>query len=87
MPRPKDRIDERRTQSFNEGEGTLFEGNVISHPQCKSRLYLLCTFKNITKYACFKGSAPQPSPPGEGVPPWPRLAGAERRMQKAARIC
>src|SRR5207245_1992653 len=54
------RLDEPLTQQFNEVKGTLVESRNISHPQCKSRMYLLCTFKNITLSSCFKASAAQP---------------------------
>src|SRR5713226_7600974 len=52
------RLEEPLTQQFNEVKGTLVESRNISHPQCKSRMYLLCTFKNITLSSCFKASGP-----------------------------
>ena len=50
------RIGKRGAQLLDEVKSTLFKWEVVLHPQCKSRMYLLCTFKNITSSSWLKGS-------------------------------
>jgi hypothetical protein len=48
------------TELFDERQRPLLERKWVLHPQCKSRLYLLCTFKKYTLSSRFNGS-------GDGV--------------------
>ena len=48
MTRGQARIGEALAQPFDESKRPLSKRKIISHPQCKSTMYLLCTFKNIT---------------------------------------
>ena len=56
MPRAEIRSHDPLTQTEHELERALSKGNVVLHPQCTSRLYLLCTFNSFTLYSSFIGS-------------------------------
>ena len=62
MPAPERRSDERLPQLDDERQRPGLERRMVLHPQCTSRLYLLCTFKKYTTSSRFNGSAPRPSP-------------------------
>jgi len=51
MTRGQARFQELLAQPLDEMKSPLMQCRIISHPQCKSRMYLLCTFKKITKYS------------------------------------
>src|SRR5881296_599556 len=56
MPRAQTGLEQLLAQSRQQSESTIFEEQFILHPYCESRMYLLCTFKIITKSPCFNGS-------------------------------
>src|SRR5213593_4286361 len=56
MPRAQTGLEQLLAESRQQSESTIFEEQFILHPYCESRMYLLCTFKIITKSPCFNGS-------------------------------
>jgi len=53
MTTAKSRINDPLSQLLNKVLCTFFEEQFRLHPHLESRLYLLCTSKNITSSSCF----------------------------------